>query len=250
MPESTRLANEAWEALFTAQSRLLRRFQEQDAFTEVSMSEYDVLYTLSKADGPVRMGELGCSVLLSQPGLSRLIDRLVHRGLVERGPDPSDGRSVLVRLSAAGREAQKRAGRRHARQVAEAMAVLSPDELRHLSTLATRLVADPSREPSGTGTDGSAAREPSGTGTNGSAARVNQGHGEPSGTGTNGSAARVNQGHGEPSGTGTNGSAARVNQGHGEPKYLSPMVQARANQGDGEPKYLSPMVQSSSEETA
>jgi len=238
MPESTRLANEAWEALFTAQSRLLRRFQEQDAFTEVSMSEYDVLYTLSKADGPVRMGELGCSVLLSQPGLSRLVDRLVHRGLVERGPDPSDGRSVLVRLSAAGREAQKRAGRRHARQVAEAMAVLSPDELRQLRTLVTRLIADPSGEPSGTGTDGSAAREPSGTGTNGSVAR------EPLGTGTDGSVAR------EPSGTGTNGSAARANQGDGEPKYLSPMVQTQANRGEGEPKYLSPMVQSSSEETA
>jgi DNA-binding MarR family transcriptional regulator len=142
MPESTRLANEAWEALFTAQSRLLRRFQAQDAFGEVSMSEYDVLYTLSKADGPVRMGELGCSVLLSQPGLSRLVDRLVHRGLVDRGPDPADGRSVLVRLSGAGRVAQKQVGRRHASQVAEAMSVLDADELRQLRTLASKLAAE------------------------------------------------------------------------------------------------------------
>lgn len=139
MPESTRLANEAWEALFTAQSRLLRKLQEQDAFGEVSMSEYDVLYTLAKADEPVRMGELGCSVLLSQPGLSRLVDRLAHRGLVERCPDPADRRSVLVRLSDAGRAAQKQVGRRHARQVAEAMAVLDTEELRQLRTLATKL---------------------------------------------------------------------------------------------------------------
>lgn len=151
MPESTRLANQAWEALFTAQSRLLRRFQEQDAFGEVGMSEYDVLYTLSKADGPVRMGELGCSVLLSQPGLSRLVDRLVRRGLVERCPDPADGRSVLVQLSEAGRSVQRQVGRRHATQVAEAMAVLDTEELLHLRTLATKL----SGEPSWTGTDGS-----------------------------------------------------------------------------------------------
>lgn len=141
MPESTRLANEAWEALFTAQSRLLRRFQEQDAFAEVSMSEYDVLYTLAKAGEPVRMGELGCSVLLSQPGLSRLVDRLVRRGLVERCPDPADRRSVLVRLSETGRAVQKQVGRRHARQVAEAMAVLNPDELRQLTSLTESLIA-------------------------------------------------------------------------------------------------------------
>jgi len=139
MSEDGRLANEAWEALFTAQSRLLREFRGQDAFADVSMSEYDVLYTLSKQDGPVRMGELGCSVLLSQAGLSRLVDRLVRRGLVERCPDPADGRSVLVRLSAAGRTAQKQVGRRHARHVAEAMSVLDTDELRRLRDLATKL---------------------------------------------------------------------------------------------------------------
>jgi DNA-binding MarR family transcriptional regulator len=142
--EDTRLANQAWEALFTAQSRLLRQFQGQDAFAEVGMSEYDVLYTLSKQDGPVRMGELGCSVLLSQPGLSRLVDRLVRRGLVERCPDPADGRSVLVRLTAAGRTAQKQVGRRHARHVAEAMSVLDEEELRQLRTLATKLASEQS----------------------------------------------------------------------------------------------------------
>ncbi len=147
MPESALLANEAWEALFTAQSRLLRRFQGQDAFTEVSLSEYDLLYTLSKRDGPIRMGELGCSVLLSQPGLSRLVDRLVRRGLVERGPDPADGRSVLIRLSEAGRVVQKQVGRRHARHVAEAMSVLNAEEQRLLRSLATRLAATAAGQP-------------------------------------------------------------------------------------------------------
>ena len=96
MSEHGRLANEAWEALFTAQSRLLREFRGQDAFAEVGMSEYDVLYTLSKQDGPVRMGELGCSVLLSQAGLSRLVDRL-RAGLSVRidGPGPESRRRFI-----------------------------------------------------------------------------------------------------------------------------------------------------------
>ncbi|MCW5950714.1 MAG: MarR family transcriptional regulator, partial [Propionibacteriaceae bacterium] len=80
---SDRLANEAWESLMTAHARLLRQFAGDD-WEDLSMREYDVLYTLSKCPEPVRMGELGQHVLLSQPGLSRLVDRLAERGLVAR----------------------------------------------------------------------------------------------------------------------------------------------------------------------
>ncbi|MBS1845109.1 MAG: MarR family transcriptional regulator [Actinobacteria bacterium] len=45
----------------------------------VSRTEYDVLYTLSKCRRPIRLGELNRRVLLSQPALSRLVDRLVER---------------------------------------------------------------------------------------------------------------------------------------------------------------------------
>ena len=45
------------------------------------MREYDVLYTLSKRDGPIRARELNKQVLLSQPALSRLLDRLAERAL-------------------------------------------------------------------------------------------------------------------------------------------------------------------------
>lgn len=137
MPD--RLANEAWEALMTAHARLLRQFADDD-WAELSMREYDVLYTLAKRPGPLRIGELGGSVLLSQPGLSRLVDRLVQRGLVARSSDPADGRSVRVALTPAGAACQKAVGRRHARSVARAMAVLTPSELQQLQHLTTKLV--------------------------------------------------------------------------------------------------------------
>lgn len=150
---SDRLANQAWEALLTAHARLMRQFADDD-WEELSMREYDVLYTLSKQPSPVRIGDLGDSVLLSQPGLSRLVDRLVQRGLVERTPDPADGRSVRVGLTSAGVECQKTVGRRHARSVARAMAALTPAELEKLHTLTNKLAQTNSGTPSRDGLEG------------------------------------------------------------------------------------------------
>ncbi len=72
------LANDAWEALLTAHAVVMKQFAAEDIWTDVSMREYDVLYTLSKCPGPVRLTELNRHVLLSQPALSRLVD---HAGL-------------------------------------------------------------------------------------------------------------------------------------------------------------------------
>src|SRR5690348_407171 len=127
MPGRTRLANDAWEALLSAHARLMKQFAGEDIWEDLSMREYDVLYTLSKCPEPVRIGELHQHVLLSQPALSRLVDRLVERGFVERQADPADGRGVRLSLTGTGLDKQRLIGRRHARSVARAVAAeLSP----------------------------------------------------------------------------------------------------------------------------
>ncbi len=73
-------ANDAWEALLSAHAALMKQFAAEDIWAELSMREYDVLYTLSKCHGPVRIGELNRHVLLSQPALSRLVHRLADSG--------------------------------------------------------------------------------------------------------------------------------------------------------------------------
>jgi DNA-binding MarR family transcriptional regulator len=134
------LANDAWEALLTAHAVLIKQFAAEDIWDEVSMREYDVLYTLSKCPEPQRLGDLNRHVLLSQPALSRLVDRLAERGLVKRRADPADGRGVRLSLTAAGRARQREIGRRHARGVARAMtAGLNPGELAQLLTLCRKL---------------------------------------------------------------------------------------------------------------
>ncbi|HEY2523037.1 MAG TPA: MarR family transcriptional regulator [Streptosporangiaceae bacterium] len=136
------LANEAWEQLLAAYGTLMRLYAAEDRWDEVSMREYDVLYTLSKCPAPVRLSELNRHVLLSQPALSRLVDRLAERGLVDRCTDPADGRGVRLSLTAAGRAVQQRAGRGHARTVARAMtAGLNHDELGQLAALCRKLAA-------------------------------------------------------------------------------------------------------------
>jgi DNA-binding MarR family transcriptional regulator len=134
-------ANDAWEALMTAHASLNRQFSAEDMWADVSMKEYDVLYTLSKCPGPIRLSELNRHVLLSQPALSRMVDRLADRGLVSRTADPADGRGVGLSLTEAGRAVQHEVGRRHGRSVARAMlAGLAPDELRQLEELCAKLV--------------------------------------------------------------------------------------------------------------
>jgi len=145
MPVDVALANRAWESLMTAHTVLLRQFAEGSAWREhgLSMREYDVLYTLAKltnGGAPARIGELRSGVLLSQPALSRMIDRLAERGLVERSVDSTDKRAVCVRLTPEGRAVQRALGRAHARDVARTVgAALDESELGELARIAGKL---------------------------------------------------------------------------------------------------------------
>ncbi len=133
-------ANDAWEALLSAHAILMKQFAATDIWAAVSMREYDVLYTLSKCREPLRLAELNRHVLLSQPALSRMVDRLADRGLIARQGDPADGRGVRLSLTEAGRAVQHQIGRRHARSVARALRTeLNHEELRQLEAICLKL---------------------------------------------------------------------------------------------------------------
>ena len=140
MTSPGRTANDAWEAMLTAHAVLIKQFAAEDIWEDLTMREYDVLYTLSKCHEPLRLGELHRHVLLSQPALSRMVDRLVERGLVERKADLVDGRGVRLSLTEDGRQWQRRIGRRHARSVTRAMtAALDSEEMRQLEGICLKL---------------------------------------------------------------------------------------------------------------
>jgi DNA-binding MarR family transcriptional regulator len=142
MSSGTRLANETWEALFRAQATIARELSAGDVWGDLLPREYGVLYALSAAPHGLRITELGEDVLLTQPGMSRLIARLEAEDLVERVDDPDDGRARRVRLTEEGARAQRRVGTRHGRHVAEAMTrTLSREQLAHLRDLCRALTA-------------------------------------------------------------------------------------------------------------
>ncbi|MEE6282068.1 MarR family winged helix-turn-helix transcriptional regulator [Georgenia sunbinii] len=137
----TRLAAESWEELFRAQVTLMRRFEANDDFTPLTSREYDVLFQLSLGDGgAMRMRRLNDLIMLSQPSLSRMVDRLADRGLVERRSAPGDARGVVVALTEAGATLQREIGRRHVRSIRRYVgAALSEAELTQLGRLSRKL---------------------------------------------------------------------------------------------------------------
>jgi DNA-binding MarR family transcriptional regulator len=138
----TRLANEAWEAMFRAQATLAREFEFCGDWGDFQPREYGVLYALAGAEDGLRITDLIDDVLLTQAGVSRLVARLEKRGLVERLADPDDGRACRIVLTSEGRDAQRRLGRAHARDVTTAMTrALTPSQLTTLRDLGKALSA-------------------------------------------------------------------------------------------------------------
>jgi DNA-binding MarR family transcriptional regulator len=144
MASRTRIANETWEALFRAQATIARELTAGDVWGELSPREYGVLYALSNARDGLRITELGNDVLLTQPGMSRLIARLETAGLVERVGDPDDRRACRIRLTEAGARAQRQVGTRHGRHVAATMTrAMTTEQLVQLRDLCRALTPDP-----------------------------------------------------------------------------------------------------------
>lgn len=139
--DTTRAAVQAWEALFRSQVTLLRRLADDDVWDPISMREYDVLFTLSRCPSRrARLHELNREILLSQPSLSRMVERLESAGYVAREPDPADRRGTVVALTDAGAAMQRRIGARHAASIRRYVGpALDDDELRTLRELCDRL---------------------------------------------------------------------------------------------------------------
>ncbi|HEV2342735.1 MAG TPA: MarR family winged helix-turn-helix transcriptional regulator [Actinocrinis sp.] len=72
---------------------------------DISLSWFEVMLWLNGQHEPVAASDLGAKTMLSRSQVSRVLDALHARGLVERSPSPDDARSVQVSLTATGRAA-------------------------------------------------------------------------------------------------------------------------------------------------
>jgi len=107
---------------------------------DLSFNEYDVLFNLSRQpERQLRIRDLNTHLLLTQPSVSRLVDRLVARQLVRKAPDPGDGRGTIVFLTDAGYEQFRAVAVTHAESIHRRMGALSTDELNTLTGLTDKL---------------------------------------------------------------------------------------------------------------
>ena len=105
----------AWRAFLHAHARLVRRLDDElQAATGLSLAEYDALVQLVGApDRRLRMSVLAERVVLSRSGITRLVDRLVAGGMVERTACTSDARGAEAALTPIGVDALRAATGTH-----------------------------------------------------------------------------------------------------------------------------------------
>jgi DNA-binding MarR family transcriptional regulator len=108
------LEQEAWSGFLYTHDRLWRALAAGLAPLNVSMAEYSVLALLHAADPKgMRMSDLAQRRLMSTGGFTRLADRLVNRGLIERRRSAVDARSFDAILTSEGRALMRKARRQH-----------------------------------------------------------------------------------------------------------------------------------------
>src|SRR5918992_421904 len=91
-------ASQHWNEL------LFERFRPR-GYGEVRPAYGSILLPLYEEDG-LRMGQIAHRARLSKQTMTTMVRLAERDGLVERRPDPGDGRATLVRLSAKGRRFQ------------------------------------------------------------------------------------------------------------------------------------------------
>jgi DNA-binding MarR family transcriptional regulator len=132
----------AWRGFLRVHAALLRELdRELEKAHGLPLTHYEVLLHLWNAPGRrLRMSDLAQSVLLSQSGVTRLVDRLEAAGLVVRAPCAADRRVLYAELTDAGRARLEAARPTHLAGVrARFLSRFDEDELAQLADAWERL---------------------------------------------------------------------------------------------------------------
>ena len=143
-----------WRAFVVANAHVSRRLDE-DLRAEHGLSLQEYVSLLILAESPerrLRMGRLADSLTLSKSGATRLIDRLVEDGLVERVTCSSDARGAEARLTEAGVNRLRKAAPTHLRGIADYfLSTIAEDDLQVVERVMTDVAhcaGDPQRRGS------------------------------------------------------------------------------------------------------
>jgi DNA-binding MarR family transcriptional regulator len=116
--------------LRTAIVRTARRLRQEAAAETSGLTPTSVaaLATIER-HGPMTPSEIAEIERVKRPTITRTLGCLEREGLIDRAPDPADGRSALVSINSAGRDRLRRLRSRKNAYLARRMRGLSPEEV-------------------------------------------------------------------------------------------------------------------------
>ncbi|MGA2828828.1 MAG: MarR family transcriptional regulator [Streptosporangiaceae bacterium] len=118
---------------------LLRRLRQERTDGELTLPESSALTRLNRA-GPATSSALAKLEQISPQSMGATLAALEARGLVERHPDPEDGRRVVLSVTGAGRQVLQDRHNARTQQLARALSAgFTPAELAQLMVAAPLL---------------------------------------------------------------------------------------------------------------
>jgi DNA-binding MarR family transcriptional regulator len=116
----------AWRAIVTSHAAVTERVQRALAAADLPpLSWLEVLWAIERSPtGRPRMSDLAERLTLSRGGITKLVDRLVEAGYIERVSCTKDRRSLQAELTSAG-----------AKMLDEMRAIYQGEIARHLGTI-------------------------------------------------------------------------------------------------------------------
>lgn len=142
-------ALDAWRSYLQSHASIVRVLDAELAADHgITSRDYEVLLYLSQeSDQRLAMSALAERTMLTRSGITRLVDGLVHAGLIERVSCPSDARVSYAKLTEQGYAKLREAGCSHVRSIHRLfLEHFSPEEVDQLAALLSRL---PGARPGG-----------------------------------------------------------------------------------------------------
>jgi DNA-binding MarR family transcriptional regulator len=106
------LAMASATSIMRVQQLLLGDFDAAVGLHGLTFARYEALVLLAfSRTGSLSMGKIGERLMVHPTSVTNIVQRLVGQGLVERDPNPEDGRGKLATITAAGRDVMEAATR-------------------------------------------------------------------------------------------------------------------------------------------
>lgn len=135
-PAAVRLWLRLLSCSITIEKRVRRRLADR---FDTTLPRFDVLAALERRTNGMTMGELSQALLVSGGNLTALVRQLQRQKFVKMTRDPNDGRSWVVRITAAGRNHFREVAAQHHQWISAMFAGMSAQRREQLYELLAEL---------------------------------------------------------------------------------------------------------------